>query len=124
MAYSPITGEDKNLLDESGDPSLDSGSLLHRSHFSALRKRLHSQLYMPWVLHLAVLLLYSVIFASIAWKFMTQHLHGPGLIFSPARDAVDFERVRFDGSFIIESPFTGAPRPEQDSAWHDLLQSM
>ena len=45
-------------------------------------------------------------------------------LIAPARDAVDFERVRFDGSFIIESPFTGAPRPEQDSAWHDLLQSM
>ena len=42
---------------------------------------------------------------------------------APARDAVHYETVTFDGYFVIESPFTGEPRPELDDAWHNLLRS-
>lgn len=42
---------------------------------------------------------------------------------APAREAVKFERVRFNATLVIDSPYNGVPSPEVDAAWKDLLDS-
>ena len=72
---------------------------------------------------MAAFSLYTFIFFLTMGLILIRPDHGPNLIYSPARSAVSFERRVFDGSFIIDSPFTGKPRPELDAAWHDMLQN-
>ncbi|KAF4628749.1 hypothetical protein G7Y89_g9408 [Cudoniella acicularis] len=45
-------------------------------------------------------------------------------VYSPAQEAVNFERVRFNATLVIESPYNGEPGPEVDAAWHELLSYM
>ncbi|KJZ80042.1 hypothetical protein HIM_00756 [Hirsutella minnesotensis 3608] len=40
----------------------------------------------------------------------------------PAKQAIKYEYSTLDHNLVIENPFKGEPRPEQDKAWDDLLQ--
>ena len=141
MTYPHGSGEYKDLLDSNGDPSLENAECHQEFKPLSVKKVKSFVLHNPWIFHLAMVILYSTLFILIAWKDHAQHFHGPGLIFcmcgqsrsqnrisqvvaAPARDAVEYEKVTFNGSFIIDSPFTGVRRPEQDEVWHDLLQSL
>lgn len=42
---------------------------------------------------------------------------------APAEKAVEYERVRFNATLVIDSPYNGPPSPEVDGAWSDLLWS-
>ena len=42
---------------------------------------------------------------------------------APAASAVKKERVRFDATLVIESPFNGPPSTEVDAAWTALIDS-
>jgi len=41
---------------------------------------------------------------------------------APARSAIKYEKVAFDGDLTKANPYKGTPRPELERAWHDLLQ--
>ena len=134
-------GEYKDLLDSNGEPSLECAGSHQTSESWMVKKTKFFHLHNPWIFHIAIVILYSSIFILIAWKHHAQYFHGPGLIFcmsgkswlrnrisqavaASARSAVEYEKVTFNGSFIIDSPFAGVPRSELDQAWHDLLQSL
>ncbi|KAF3491033.1 uncharacterized protein GIQ15_00550 [Arthroderma uncinatum] len=44
----------------------------------------------------------------------------PGIVYSPARAAVEFQPVRFDGDVRTTNIFKGAPSKAQDEAWKHL----
>ena len=46
------------------------------------------------------------------------------LIIAPAREALEYERVTFDGFFTSKNPYKGPWRPELDDAWGLLLESV
>ncbi|CAI6312384.1 unnamed protein product [Periconia digitata] len=48
----------------------------------------------------------------------------PQLTFSPATEAIRYEKKRLWRDIDGPNPFTGVPRPELDKAWHDLLEPM
>ncbi|KAJ4305492.1 hypothetical protein N0V90_001023 [Kalmusia sp. IMI 367209] len=48
----------------------------------------------------------------------------PQLTYSPATEALRYEKRRLWRDIDGPNPFTGAPRPELDKAWHDLLEPM
>lgn len=101
--------------------SSDDGLLSQEA--SSFDKHKHRKSRSPYLVHIAAFFLYTIIFLLAVGVLITRPDHGPNLIYSPARSAVSFERRVFDGSFVIENPFTGKPRPELDAAWHDLLQN-
>lgn len=107
IAYEKCSSDDGLLFSD--------GSAFHRPRHRLLRS--------PLVLHCALIAFYTVVLLLSIFVLLNRPDHGPNLIYSPARSAVSFERKVFDGSFIIDSAFTGDPRPELDEAWHDLLQN-
>jgi hypothetical protein len=44
-------------------------------------------------------------------------------ITAPAQEAVRFEKVRYNATLVIDSPYNGLPGPDVDKAWSDLLES-
>ncbi|KAK4238782.1 hypothetical protein C8A03DRAFT_33178 [Achaetomium macrosporum] len=46
------------------------------------------------------------------------------LVYSPAAGAVKLEKVRFNATLVIESPYNGPPSDEVDAAWTALLDNM
>ena len=73
--------EYKNLLDIKGEPSLE-GAESHQT--SEPLRAAQAKSFNPrnvWIFHLAMVTLYSTIFILITWMRLTQHFHGPGLIF-------------------------------------------
>ena len=73
--------EYKNLLDIKGEPSLE-GAESHQA-LEPLRAK-QAKTFNPrnvWIFHLAMVTLYSTVFILITWMRLTQHFHGPGLIF-------------------------------------------
>ncbi|KAF2260274.1 hypothetical protein CC78DRAFT_501936 [Lojkania enalia] len=45
----------------------------------------------------------------------------PQLIYSPATEALRYEKKRLWRDIDGPNPFSGSPRPELDKAWHDIL---
>jgi len=41
---------------------------------------------------------------------------------APAQSAVRYEKVRFNATLVIDSPYNGEPSQQVDKAWSDLLQ--
>ena len=108
----PVDIEYKKCLSDDG---LLSSEVLDRPNPRYLRS--------SYGIHSAVFSVYTLTFLLTFGALLTRPDHGPDLIYSPARSAVSFERKVFDGSLIIDSAFTGKPRPEMDVAWHDLLRN-
>ncbi|KND87851.1 hypothetical protein TOPH_07439 [Tolypocladium ophioglossoides CBS 100239] len=46
------------------------------------------------------------------------------LVYSPAASAVKLERVRFNATLVIESPYNGPPSKEVDAAWAAIIDNM
>jgi hypothetical protein len=44
-------------------------------------------------------------------------------ILAPASHVVRFEKVRFNATLVIDSPYNGPPSDKVDRAWIDLIQS-
>jgi len=51
-----------------------------------------------------------------------QNCH-PDLIFSPAREAVEYQLVHAENDLMKKSPYSGFPSPEGDAAWRELLKN-
>ena len=43
------------------------------------------------------------------------------ILIAPAEPAIEYQDRRFQGAFLDENPFKGAPQPELDAAWDSLL---
>lgn len=74
-------GEYKNLLDGDGHPSLESAEFHQASESLGINKIKSFCLRNAWILHLAMVILYSTIFILMARKYHAQCFHGPDLIF-------------------------------------------
>ncbi|MCJ1355116.1 MAG: hypothetical protein MMC33_005107 [Icmadophila ericetorum] len=74
----------------------------------------------PLSIHLSVLSLYTVAF------FWSLHYLREQFVHDPVRPAINFELQEFDHTQIFfnhtAKPYGGAPKPEIDDAWDDLLR--
>ena len=71
--------------------------------------------------HFLILTIYSLGIWFAAWKWSV--LCRPReLLPLPAREAVHWELRPFTTS-LIDNPFAGAPRPELEHTWHNLVSS-
>lgn len=75
-----------------------------------------------WTIHAILLLTYTVVFA-LSFRYLTKstrpnlsHLNLPA-------ESVLHPEIRYFPTALRNNPFTGEPRPELDSAWHDLLRN-
>ena len=74
-------GEYKDLLDNNGEPSLESAEFHQASEALSVKKAKSFYLNSACIFHLAMVILYSMIFVLLAWTHHAQYSHGPGLIF-------------------------------------------
>ncbi|MCJ1333939.1 hypothetical protein MMC10_010645 [Thelotrema lepadinum] len=63
-------------------------------------------------------ILANLIFPSL-WRSGAMEEPERGLIYSPAREAVAYEKVFSNVTLGEENEFMGEPRPEQSKAWKD-----
>lgn len=79
----------------------------------------------PWAVHLTFFLSYSALITVIAVLYFNSVSCNPNdQIYSPAREAVTYDDAPvFLETKLHNNPFVGAPRPELDDAWHDLLEN-
>ncbi|KAK7186853.1 uncharacterized protein CC84DRAFT_1092207 [Paraphaeosphaeria sporulosa] len=45
------------------------------------------------------------------------------MVYTPAREAIKWEKTSFQNPLGQDNPYKGHPRPELDQAWHDLLEN-
>ncbi|KAI9752324.1 MAG: hypothetical protein M4579_005667 [Chaenotheca gracillima] len=114
------SGPEKGLLERDEEQHQRNQQYLPlRKSFIAFRDR-----YFHFILVQVLLLtIYTGAFFSLV-ELHGGGLPGPSLIYSPAREALEYERVRFNATLVIDSPYNGPPSPEVDLAWHDLLDNM
>ncbi|KAH0541627.1 hypothetical protein FGG08_003917 [Glutinoglossum americanum] len=110
----------------SSDGSPDSSDgLLEDKAFRPLRqKRSVWQSWWPFIIvHLVIFTIYAGILYAVASNARAQALRGPGLLFSPAREAVIYEETTYVENSQEHGPFSGYPREEIDQNWRDLLNA-
>lgn len=73
--------------------------------------------------HLTILLMYSLIFVFATKLYLNQNgsLQRASSIYTPASDAISYERVKIDTTLQSVNPFKGPPSPDLDRAWSDML---
>ncbi|MCJ1403416.1 hypothetical protein MMC11_006639 [Xylographa trunciseda] len=126
--FTSKSSEDKidySPMRESSDEG-SSDELLEKEPQLQVSRRSIWKRYTPLIL--AHCLIFSVYLASlyfVATSFSQRRLNGPGLVYSPAREAVLYEERPFTlGDKIQEhSIYSGRPSPELDLAWHNLLNA-
>ncbi|PFH58958.1 hypothetical protein XA68_12975 [Ophiocordyceps unilateralis] len=74
-----------------------------------------------WAFCLLLLVVYSIVLLALA-SFWTSRQAKAILTYTPAREAVSFHKVRFDGSLGLRSPYTGEPRAETEASWSRLFK--
>ncbi|KAK8135210.1 hypothetical protein PG984_007222 [Apiospora sp. TS-2023a] len=70
---------------------------------------------------LSFCLLQLLMVALYTAAFFSFEQQRPGLVYSPAAEALRYKKVRYNASLVIESPYNGPPSKEVDSAWSDLI---
>ncbi|KAH8746326.1 hypothetical protein BGZ57DRAFT_917816 [Hyaloscypha finlandica] len=105
----------------------DSHSLLEK--FQPLRNRkqfgfLHGRCGHFLFIQFTLIILYTAMFLLLVDLFIDRQSVKKDLVYSPAEDVVNYERVRFNATLVIDSPYNGEPSLEVDEAWTELLQYM
>ncbi|TGO45806.1 hypothetical protein BCON_0364g00090 [Botryotinia convoluta] len=73
--------------------------------------------------------IHSFIFATytiglFAASSFVRHRPGPPtLVYTPAAEALEYEKVFYNGTLFASSLYKGDPRPELDLAWHNLVKN-
>jgi hypothetical protein len=98
--------------------------------------------FLPVACHIVLIMIYTAVTLFLLDQNNRKWRHGPNLIHcklhldhhmllpiltlmvAPAREALDYERVTFDGFFTSENPYKGPWRPSLDDAWGLLLESV
>jgi len=84
--------------------------------------RLVSKRSTPWQLAFYGLVLTIYTIAVVAASGRIQHCRpGGSTLYTPARQAVKYDRVTFDGNLDKPTPYRGPPSDELDAAWGELL---
>ncbi|KAF8812984.1 hypothetical protein BYT27DRAFT_7181937 [Phlegmacium glaucopus] len=114
VMYEPVPAND---LDDNGG----SEKLLHSEGSASLKPALR---YWPWLVHAAILSLYTVGFVALSVHFLEhrpEQLRGICLaqqsMYSPVYDTIEYSTVRFNGSLDFPSPYRGFPTAALDQAW-------
>ncbi|MCJ1251796.1 hypothetical protein MMC30_009034 [Trapelia coarctata] len=73
--------------------------------------------------HIVTAILYGALLYYVVTNERKHALNGPGIVFTPAREAVHYQEHRYvQGDRIQEhSIYSGPPSDELDLAWHNLL---
>ncbi|RDA84055.1 hypothetical protein CP532_0777 [Ophiocordyceps camponoti-leonardi (nom. inval.)] len=75
-----------------------------------------------WIVSVILLAVYSIVLLLTGARFGGSK-HGDGFMtYTPAREAVKFHQVHFDGSLGLRSRYTGEPREETESSWNRLFR--
>ncbi|ESZ94410.1 hypothetical protein SBOR_5203 [Sclerotinia borealis F-4128] len=89
-----------------------------------VRPRKHKRRSFIWavVAHSFIFATYTIgLFA--ARDFFSQRPGPPTLVYTPAADALKYEKVFYNGTLFAGSLYKGDPRPELDLAWHNLVKN-
>ncbi|PYI32663.1 hypothetical protein BP00DRAFT_145250 [Aspergillus indologenus CBS 114.80] len=92
-------------------------------------KRNFTRRFAPWLMHLCIFLSYTLVaLAIVRHALQSDASHHdrnedtrPALPL-PDREGLQWRSRRFPTN-IVDNPLAGTPRPELESAWHDLLQN-
>ncbi|RAH48964.1 oxidase ustYa family protein [Aspergillus brunneoviolaceus CBS 621.78] len=86
-------------------------------------KRSFTRRFAPWLIHLCILLSYKLLTLAIVRHALNDRNEEtrPALPL-PDREGLQWRSRRFPTN-IVDNPLAGTPRPELESAWHDLLQN-
>ncbi|KAM3068614.1 hypothetical protein ACMFMG_011138 [Clarireedia jacksonii] len=74
------------------------------------------------VIHSMIFLTYTIVLL-VANTLFTHRLRAPAIVYTPAQNALRYEKVFYNGSLDAINEFKGDPRPELDRAWHDVLKN-
>jgi len=74
------------------------------------------------MLHLAILLIYTIVFTLTLNHLSNKFRNGPDLIYSPAQKAVRYKRTYINNDVNATNRYKGTPRPELDDAWSNLFE--
>ncbi|KAI0388635.1 hypothetical protein F5Y17DRAFT_474350 [Xylariaceae sp. FL0594] len=84
-------------------------------------RRALSRLLLPLVVHGTIMMVYLALLSLVFHKTGSRkYCHTP-LVYSPAQDAVVYEKVDYDGSLYKTNLYKGPPSPESDAAWTELV---
>ncbi|RDL29901.1 uncharacterized protein BP5553_10528 [Venustampulla echinocandica] len=76
----------------------------------------------PLFVHLVILVTYTLAFFALYKKTNGQNCHRD-MIFSPAREAVEYQLLHAENDLMKESPYAGFPNDGSDAAWRELLKN-
>ncbi|KAH8821356.1 hypothetical protein F5884DRAFT_827610 [Xylogone sp. PMI_703] len=99
-------------------------SLLDKPQLSSKRNHLFSFVSNRHGHFIFVQVTLIILYTAVFFLFVDRRDAANGLVYSPAQNVVEYERVRFNATLVIDSPYNGEPGPEVDKAWSDLLQYM
>ncbi|KAH8694008.1 hypothetical protein BGW36DRAFT_430031 [Talaromyces proteolyticus] len=110
---------DSSSAGEDAEHLLEKEELYRRQNGRAC---LNSSIYV-WTVHIILLLLSSSFFLQgIKQRYPTdQDCVAQLSAYSPALGAVEYKMVRFQGALLNKSPYKGAPSPEIDAAWDEIV---
>ncbi|KAB8298645.1 hypothetical protein EYC80_000824 [Monilinia laxa] len=56
-------------------------------------------------------------------RFLKLRAGPPTLVYTPAAEALQYEKTFYNGTLFTEGLYKGDPRPELDLAWHNLVKN-
>ncbi|CAJ2504617.1 Uu.00g120110.m01.CDS01 [Anthostomella pinea] len=116
--------DDDDMRNDTGEPLLAT-ERIRCGKGRQMAKCWKSPLQLPWYLHGLLLLVYSSVYLLLVLSKLQPscleqsrpaNLTRP----LPSREGLQWGERKFPTN-IVDNPFTGAPRPELDEAWHRLL---
>ncbi|KAF2011970.1 hypothetical protein BU24DRAFT_465548 [Aaosphaeria arxii CBS 175.79] len=116
MKYSEPSGEmHERLLAEKSEDALEGSSSLMASPRRQRRYQLLT--FLPWVLLTASILVGSYTFSQMQRKLKA---HNDQLVFSPAGEALRYQRFVFPDAFSTKTEYMGEPGPQLDAKWEEI----
>ncbi|MCJ1445951.1 MAG: hypothetical protein MMC23_006456 [Stictis urceolatum] len=120
-----IQSVSKRWGDYEEQPFLDQNSSTFDIDLPALRmpRTKKQPLYLRWsfLFHVVLVALYTFVSVLIIQSNANQYSHGPGLVYTPAREAVSYEAKWFEVNVHKATKYFGEPSPEKENAWDELL---
>jgi len=110
----------ERLLEEDGLP--EQRCCIHERRPRKLSSRSWAGLFA--VVQVCLLIAYTSVFLITQRHYKVVDNSSWEMQISPASNAIRYERRYFEKQGHATSPFSGAPRPELEEAWHDLLSGM
>ncbi|KAI8953228.1 hypothetical protein F4801DRAFT_598253 [Xylaria longipes] len=111
-------------LSNSEDLGLLDGSTFQEHDYSNRKRDLRQrskEVLWPMVFHGIIMATYLGLFSLVFSRIQSKHYYHDPLVYSPAQDAVVYEKVKYDGSLYKTNIYKGPPSPKTDQAWAELV---